>query len=235
MRVRLLAVCFTCIYARWSVVCASVHASVSTCARVCDGGELRGCGQSDALPWNREGPDPTGIEREPLHLTPLASVTGGRWIIGISTPPGIKCFNYDYYRNATEWCRACTRYSRLQTATRDSSLHIAGCRFGKNWWPARFTTGGYELSSQLMKFIRRCSNFLYLSASPPSTRFKYTIVPVDVCFYQRYKNSVGNVNFQKSHSQHFLFFIAVKRTFKRSVKRSTAYTRLVNNPAVQMK
>lgn len=40
-------------------------------------GELRGCGQSDALPQNREGPDPTGIEREPLHLTPLHPVTEG--------------------------------------------------------------------------------------------------------------------------------------------------------------
>lgn len=45
------------------------------CARACvrvradereSRGELRGCGQSDALPQNREGPDPTGIERETL-------------------------------------------------------------------------------------------------------------------------------------------------------------------------
>lgn len=36
---------------------------LSARARVCERrGELRDCGQSDALPWNREGPDPTGIE-----------------------------------------------------------------------------------------------------------------------------------------------------------------------------
>lgn len=43
----------------------------ASCARVCErSGELRGCGQSDALPWTREGPDPTGIVPGEGILTP---------------------------------------------------------------------------------------------------------------------------------------------------------------------
>lgn len=67
-------------------MCVFIDHTCPTCVRICvrvhvdvreSRGELRGCGQSDALPQNREGPDPTGIEREPLHLTPLHPVTEG--------------------------------------------------------------------------------------------------------------------------------------------------------------
>jgi len=65
-------------------VCVFIDHTCPTCVRARvhvdereSRGELRGCGQSDALPQNREGPDPTGIEREPLHLTPLHPMTEG--------------------------------------------------------------------------------------------------------------------------------------------------------------
>lgn len=52
-----------------------VRVCVCVCVRTSreSRGELRGCGQSDALPQNREGPDPTGIERgtlAPHTITP---------------------------------------------------------------------------------------------------------------------------------------------------------------------
>lgn len=105
----------SCVHAHPLRVCVRVYwpPRVSTFTRVREcgwtrvrerRGELRGCGQSDALPWTREGPDPAGIvpgwRGWSLHLTPSGAVTGSRWIIGISTPPAIKCFNYDYYRNS---------------------------------------------------------------------------------------------------------------------------------------
>lgn len=81
------------------------------------------------------GPEKDRIPREScrgrgsLHLTPLGAVTGSRWIIGISTPPGIKCFNYDYYRNAAELritnCCFVSRYSRY-CATRFLSPMLSG-------------------------------------------------------------------------------------------------------------
>jgi len=60
-------------YAPPRAACVLLTMRERACARVRvdereSRGELRGCGQSDALPQNREGPDPMGIEREPSRL-----------------------------------------------------------------------------------------------------------------------------------------------------------------------
>lgn len=95
---------------------ARTRLHVSECGRAvhaCASGAVS-YGAADRVMHCR-GPEKDRIPREScrgrgsLHLTPLGAVTGSRWIIGISTPPGIKCFNYDYYRNAAElritnWC-----------------------------------------------------------------------------------------------------------------------------------
>lgn len=117
----------TAVCPAWCVACA-----LSARARVCERrGELRGCGQSDALPWNREGPDPTGIEpgRDPYTSHHCASWQGARWIIGISTPTGIKCFNYDYYRNAAELCAIVHRDDTWEP--RRGNLWISWCTSGR--------------------------------------------------------------------------------------------------------
>lgn len=64
-----------CVFIEHACAWLRSYVCVRMCVWTSRGGELRGCGQSDALPQNREGPDPTGIEQGSLaphtHYTPV--------------------------------------------------------------------------------------------------------------------------------------------------------------------